>query len=494
MLRFVFILLSAAVLAPAASFLEQRIDQLIRTSPAIEPAEAGIEIVQLATGKVLYSRNAEKLMTPASNTKLFTTALALLRLGPEHSIATRVYASQNPDASGRVAGNVTLVGRGDPSMTFFQIPYDKDATLASPLAGIEMLADALTARGIRSISGDIIGDDTAFPTDLFPVGWGANDALWEYGAPVSALCIGNNSIRVELTPGTQAGDPVRIEITPPLEYFVIDNRLRTAAVEPPGSSHSKDERLHIQRVGGRQLQISGSVLAAAEKVTIWLAIDDPALYAATALYDALTRRGVSITGKPTVRHRYEPAVLDAPIGTVLAERSSPPLIALLGITDKVSQNLWAEMMLRQVALVRTGDGTLKAGLAELKAFLTEFGIADTEYNFDDGSGLARGNLVKPDAVVKLLRFMYASPSRETWISLLPVGGQDGTLTKRFDKNPAAKSIRAKTGSLSHVNALSGYADSATYGEIAFSIIVNHTGAPASEVRSFIDKIGMIVLD
>lgn len=492
MLRFVLFLFLTVGPALAASFLEQRIDQLVRSTPAIEPAEAGIEIVQLATGKVLYSRDAGKLLTPASNTKLFTTALALLRLGADHTIATRIYARQLPDAVGHLDGDLTIVGRGDPSMSFLRIPYDKDAPNADPLAGIEAFADSLVARGVRSVAGDIIADDTAFPADPFPVGWGANDALWEYGAPVSALALGNNSIRLDLIAGTLTGDPVALQITPALEYFVVDNRLRSVAA-PPGSPPLQHQ-VEVRRLGSRQLQLSGSVVVNAEPAALWLAIDDPALYTATALYDALTRRGIAISGKPVAHHRYDAGPPSRPAGTVLAERSSPPLLGLLTVTDKVSQNLWAELMLRQVALVRTGEGSLKAGLAELKSFLTEIGLADNDYVFDDGSGLARGNLVKPGAVVRLLRFMYASPAREAWMGLLPVGGQDGSLTKRFNKDPAAKNIRAKTGSLSHVNALSGYADSATYGEVAFSIIVNHTDSPASEVRAFIDKIGMILLD
>src|ERR1017187_8572554 len=165
MVRFALLVFLATVAATAASLLEQRIDQLFRTFPAIEAGTAGVEIVQLGTGKVLYSRNAGKLLTPASNTKLFSTALALTKLGPDFRIPTRVYADRAPDSTGHVQGDLTIVGNGDPSMSFLEGPYVKDGELLNPMAAMEAFADRIAARGVRSISGDIAGDDTAFPAE-----------------------------------------------------------------------------------------------------------------------------------------------------------------------------------------------------------------------------------------------------------------------------------------------------------------------------------------
>ncbi len=477
MFRLVTLLFWAAALASAESLLEQRVDELLRVSHALDSANAGIEVVQLATGTVLYSRDSQKLFTPASNTKLFSTAMALARLGPDYRMTTRLFQSN---------GDLIIAGGGDPSMSFIQIPYDKDAPPADPLAAIEALADELAVRGIRTVAGDVVGDDTAFVSEPFAPGWGVDDSLWEYGAPISALSLASNSIKVEVFPGAAAGDPATLEITPALEYFVIDNRVQTIA--------AGDHKIEVRRLGGRELQLSGSVSIKAGSTKLWLAVDDPPLYAATALYDALIRRGITVGGRPLARHRYCGGPAPAWTSPVVIERTSPPLIELLRVTDKVSQNLWAELVLRQVAWVRTRDGSRKAGLDELQAFLDEIGITRDDYFFVDASGLSRGTLVKPDAVVRLLRFMYASPLREAWMSLLPVGGLDGTLTKRFGKEAAAKGIQAKTGSLSHISALSGYADSATYGQLAFSILVNHTNVPPAEIHDFIDKLGMLLLE
>jgi D-alanyl-D-alanine carboxypeptidase/D-alanyl-D-alanine-endopeptidase (penicillin-binding protein 4) len=486
MLRSAILMLWAASALPGASLLEQRIDQTIRTTREVGPGSFGIEVVQVATGKTLYALNNDKFFVPASNTKLFSTALALMRLGDDHRLTTRIIARQAPDASGRIDGDLILYGGGDPSMSFVQIPFAEDADPADPMAGIEAMAEELAARGIRVIGGRVVGDDSAFEWAPFPPGWGINDPVWEYGAPVSALSLGSNSIRVDLIPAAIVGDPAKLQITPALEYFIIDNRTVTAG--------SGDPRLEVRRLGSRYLQISGEVPRRDKPATLWLAVDDPALYAATALDDALRRRGISVMGEPAVRHRVAGDPLGEPAGSLLVERVSPPLYQLLRVTDKVSQNLWAELMLREVARVQTGVGTRRAGLQLLDQFLNEIGVPKEDYSLVDGSGLSRATLVKPSAVVRLLRWMYAWRGRDMWVTLLPVGGVDGTLRRRFDGTPTAKSILAKTGSLSHVAALSGYADSATYGELAFSIFVNNTTAPASEIRKFIDKIGLILLE
>ena len=192
--------------------------------------------------------------------------------------------------------------------------------------------------------------------------------------------------------------------------------------------------------------------------------------------------------------------IPASLRTVISSPRSPALLCELTCctlplpTTIVAPSPKTASWWSRLSRARSGVGSRRGGLEELEVFLKETGIAKEDYTFADGSGLSRLGLVKPEAVVQLLRKMYASPLRETWVGALPVGGQDGTLEKRFGKDPAAKAIHAKTGSLTHVNALSGYADSATYGELAFSIMVNNSSAPAKEVREFIDRIGMFLLE
>src|SRR5208283_2210964 len=181
-------------------------------------------------------------------------------------------------------------------------------------------------------------------------------------------------------------------------------------------------------------------------------------------------------------------------GVELAQRDSAPLAEDLRITGKVSQNLHAEMALRAVAAARRHIGSREAGIAEEQAFLDELGVDRRSYTFADGSGLSRLDLVAPAAVVRLLEHMYRSAARDVWIGLLPVSGQDGTLHARFTGTAAAGRIFAKTGTLSHVAALSGYARRKNGRMLAFSIMVNNYNGPAADVRAAIDRVCALMLE
>jgi D-alanyl-D-alanine carboxypeptidase/D-alanyl-D-alanine-endopeptidase (penicillin-binding protein 4) len=466
---------AAGVLSAAS--LQQRLDRIVQETPATARALIGVEVVDLESAHSLYAWNAAHFVVPASNTKLFTTALALTRLGANYRFETRVLAMNPPGADGYLAGDLILKGSGDPSLTGRPIPYSKDAHRGDALRAIEELADQIFARGIRRIDGDIVGDDTAYAWEPYPPGWSADDAIWDYGAPVSALTLNDNMIRVTLTPGEKAGDPARIALNPPLEYLWIDNQVRTAL----------ETAIQAYRApGAAQISLTGTI---ASPVTETLAVDDPARFAACALADALTRRGVAIGGRPVARHRAADDDTPRPAEPIiLASRTSPSLEELLRVTDKVSQNLYAEMALREA-----GHGSRHAGLEEMKAFLAGAGADPKDYSFEDGSGLSRLTLVTPHAITQLLAWMYRSPNRDVWVSLLPVGAEDGSLRHRFGGLAAAHAIHAKTGSLSHVSALSGYAIVKGRHPLAFSIVVNNYNTPASEVVQVIDKIAVALI-
>jgi len=233
-----------------------------------------------------------------------------------------------------------------------------------------------------------------------------------------------------------------------------------------------------------------------------MAQEDPALYAARALLQALEARGIVVEGVARARHQFpnelaDPAQATAAAGATgveIARRVSAPYLEDLRITDKVSQNLHAELALRAVGRARRNIGSFEAGLEELKTFLTEIGIDPEAYSFHDGSGLARLNLVTPSSVVRLLRYMYSSTERDNWISLLPVGAEDGTLNSRFGDTAAAGRVHAKTGSLSHVSALSGYLRRRNGGWLAFSILVNNYNARTADIRGVMDRICNLILE
>jgi D-alanyl-D-alanine carboxypeptidase/D-alanyl-D-alanine-endopeptidase (penicillin-binding protein 4) len=493
-MRWISVFLLAAALAgaertdKAAGSLRHRVESVLRVSKAAQRSFWGVYVVDAATGKPLVAINQGRLFTPASNLKLFTTALALARLGPQYRFETTITSERGPDASGHVAGNLRLVGGGDPSLSARAVPYQKGPVNGDPLEPIGALADQVVAAGVKRIDGDIVGDDTRYAWEPYPEGWAQDDTLWDYGAPVSALSVNDSMMWVRLRPD---GDRGAVTLSPPLEYFTIDNRVRAGV--------GLENVVHVERLpGSRQLRLWGT-LALNRPVETQLAIaaDDPALYAAYALADALTRRGVVIQGRPRALHRYVNQIdadMDAPGAKVLARRQSPPLIELAQIVDKVSQNQHAEMMLREVARVRRGKGTLSDGLDEMREFLAGAGITQDEFHFVDGSGLSSSDLVAPEAVVKLLQFMYRSEQREAWISLLPVGAEDGTLSTRFGGRLTARRIHAKTGSLTSAAALSGYAESPARGTLIFSILANNYSGPGGEMQKVIDRIALALAE
>jgi D-alanyl-D-alanine carboxypeptidase/D-alanyl-D-alanine-endopeptidase (penicillin-binding protein 4) len=508
--------MSCSVLCSATD-LEHRIDALLESRALVESSGAGgrgvvsaqagvparggqvgghvgIHVVQLSTGKTLYHRNEDQLFLPASNMKLFTSALALLRLGPDYRFATQLRLETPGDfASG---GDLALIGGGDPSMSGRVFPYDKDLSAGPGLRAIEDLADQAVKAGLTRVDGDVVGDDRLYPFAPYPPNWTQDDALREFGAPVSALTLNENTFTLLIRPGAHAGDIAELGLDPAIEYYAIDNRLVTVGTK-------SEPAIRISRIpGSRQIEVWGSIPAGRETIRETVTVDDPALYAACALYDALTKRGVAISGRPVARHRAVFEDQEQASGRELASRTSPPLLQLLQVMDKVSQNLFAELMLRETGRVTRHRGTREAGVEELSALVAEIGGGKDDARLDDGSGLSRNALVTPRLFTRLLAHMNGSKYRDEWLSLLPIGGEDGTLRRRFADSKAAKGtvsvdpsgIRAKTGSLARALALSGYAESKTQGRLAFSILVNDFAAPQSEVRAWIDKIAMALLE
>ncbi len=480
-------LAAAGVIAvpAAAQSLERKIETLLER-PAAQRATWAYRAVRLAGGAVLCERNARVPMTPASNTKLVTTALALLRLGPDYRFVTRVLAAQAPDADGRLRGDLRLVGGGDPTLSGRAVPYSKDAKEGDPLGPLGELAGQVAARGVKVIDGDVVGDATRWPWSPYPAGWAVGDMTWEYGAPVSALTVNDNAVRLSVRPGQTEGAPAMVAFHPPVEPFTVHNTLRTRA--------GVERRVEVARApGSRVLEIRGMAPPGGGAAVQWLAVPEPAQFAAEVFALLLRQRGIAIRGFARGLTRAPGMEWSEPQGVELARRESPPLSELARIVNKVSQNLHAEMLLRETAHVLRGEGTAQAGVEEMRALLKEAGADEAEFDLEDGSGLSRRGLLSPHTLVALLQHLEAKGRGEQFRLLLPVAGNDGTLSARFRGMEEAAAIRAKTGSLSHVAALSGYAGNDPARRVAFSIIVNGYTAPAAEVRSLMDTIVIEIL-
>ena len=485
------LLLSAALHGQTSSTISEKIATLVNSYPAVQKGRVGFQFVDVQSGVVLAEQNSSVFFTPASNAKLYTTALALVRLGPGYTFRTEV-RTDTPWIPGQsVINDLLLIGGGDPNLSGRTLPYLADAPEGDPLLALKQLADEVARTGIREVQGDVVGVDTRYPGNAYPDGWTLDDSLYSYGAPVSALALNDNTVTVILRP-SRAGELANVEMQPSANSLLILNEVVT---DNSSSSHISFRR----PPGSNEVIVWGTI---GQSVNRWredLSVPDGGLFAAEMLTDLLRDRGVIVRGAPRSEHR---ALDDVPssesfaAGTLVAVRESLPLSETLRAVNKVSQNLHAEMLLREVAFCRTGVGTLENGVKEREAFLQEVGITrqGTGFALADGSGLARQDLTTPDSTVALLRYMWSRPEREVWLRSLPIGGLDGSLQHRFRGIAGAQRVHAKTGSLSHVNALSGYIETRQHGWVAFSIMVNGTVQREAQAREFIDRLCGVVLD
>ncbi|HZT72911.1 MAG TPA: D-alanyl-D-alanine carboxypeptidase/D-alanyl-D-alanine-endopeptidase [Terriglobales bacterium] len=482
--------------------------QALLNQPDQQRGHWGVYVYSLDQKRVLFNYHGESLFTPASNTKLFTTAAALALIGPDYRFHTSVVSAAAPDAEGIVHGDLVLIGRGDPNLSGRPLPYrypvsdDPKVLAQQPDLPIEELADQIQQRGVKIVEGGVVGDDSYYSFERFPEGWAQDDLLWGYGAAVSGLCVDDNSILLHVTPGVHAGDPADVQLTPWTGIYHLTNKIDTA---PPGT----ERRLYFDRdPDSNNLVLEGSIPTGDKGDWEALGVQRPALFAARLLKQALERRGIAVYGPATARHAPLPPpplpplplLLPAKAGAVamdadaaspqvqLADHVSVPLLEDLQLIDKISQNLHAELALRLLGKLKAGQGSLAAGREVRRQFLAQVGLGAHDFYLRDGSGLSRENLVQPSAIVKLLAFMDGQPTSAAWHSLLPIAGVDGSLEDRFKNTPAAGRIQAKTGFVEHVFALSGYATALSGEHLAFSIMVNDDDMPASQVKTVMDEI------
>ncbi len=420
-----------APLSPASKRLQARVAALLN-SPDLAHGFWGIEVASLATGETVYSQNPEKLFTPASNTKLFTTAAALALIGPEYKFRTTVETTGTLDRYGRLNGDLVLVGHGDPNLSGRELPYElKTQRSDDPLLALESLADALVKKGVKFIDGDIVADDSYFAFERYGEGWSQDDLVWADGAPVSALTVNDNVVFINIMPADRAGEKAFVSAKPFADYYRIDNRIVTT---PAGTGR----RFFVNREpGSTVVTLWGNLPLDDPGASEALAIEDPAEFAARIFRQLLEKRGIVIYGHDRTRHTELATLstftatalapshggsegaarpLDRPIRTdqpiTLASFESRPLSDDIRVINKVSQNLHAEILLRLLGRERGTAGTVEGGLEVLRQFLTQAGIASDQYAFYDGSGLSRQNLVTPHAIVQLLRYAaYATLGR-----------------------------------------------------------------------------------
>jgi D-alanyl-D-alanine carboxypeptidase/D-alanyl-D-alanine-endopeptidase (penicillin-binding protein 4) len=486
--------------------------EAILNQPQLARAHWGIAVVELDSGKELYSLNQDQLFLPASNAKLFTTAAALAVAGPNYRFRTTVEAYGKTDNEGRLDGDLVIMGRGDPNISGRVLPYLlKTERLPPHTQVLEELADQVAHSGLKIVSGDVVGDDTFYSPQRYAEGWAHDDLQWIDGAPISSLTFNDNVVFLNIQPGEHAGDKAVVTFEPATHYYELDNRILTAA---PGVAR----KIGVHReMGSKTIVLWGSLPVGDAGAKEALAIEDPAEFVAGLFRSMLEQRGITVTGKTRARHgdiaqffdqpapQVPPAaadpeqhpslkdVLQVPTPAIRAEHLSLPFIEDVRVTNKTSQNLHAELTLRLIGKLAGSGGSLEGGGTVLKQFLLQAGLKDDEFVLLDGSGLSRRDLVTPAAVVRLLLYAMRQPWGAAFADTLPVSGVDGSLSERFLNTPATGLIHAKTGTLSHVNALSGYGQTKSGKRFVFSILCNNHKLTSAKVLGAMDSIVQLLV-
>jgi len=468
----------------AAARFAARVESLLGAAP-VDKGEWGLLVVDAETGATLYEKNANDYFLPASNMKLLTTALALDTLGPEYKFRTTVETNGTLGPDGKLSGDLILVGRGDPNLSNRKFPYEtKEEFEGPPEKALAELADAIAARGVKEITGDVAGDDSYFPRERYPDGWEIDDMVWEYGAAISAIIVNDNTVTLTLTPAN-AGGTVAAVVEPATREFVVKNEVITI-----GAKEKPDLRL-TRDPGGDNVVVSGVMPAGSAPRKLVLAIQEPALQAANLLAQLLKDRGIRIDGGVRAQHEPDPGEAAR---TVLAEHLSVPLKDSVKLVNKISQNLHTEVLLRTAAR-QQGRWATPEDLQKFPAsFYAKAGIAEGDVIQTDGSGLSRHDLVTPRAFVALLGYAQKQPWFPAFLASLPVAGADGTLNERMKEPPLAGKIHAKTGSVTHVRTLSGYAETPGGRKLIFSFLSNNQGAKNHEVHTAIDGVCLAMVE
>lgn len=486
---------------PDAARFRARVDAIL-AEPQARRAYWGILVADRDTGQTLYSLNADHYFAPASNAKLIVTAMALATLGPDFHFRTTLESDGTLGPGGKLSGDLILVGRGDPDLSNRIFPFAGEFERQGPTNKIfAQMVDAAVAKGLREVDGDIVADDSYFPYDPYPEGWTVGDLFFDFGVPVSAITFNDNVVSIQIQPGARPGDPAVITTRPAAALATLAHQVTT------GPAGGMPEIAVVRQPGENFLLLRGQIPAGHEPVNLDLAMIAPAETAARSIKDLLEARGVRVTGGIRVVHSAPPETTAAgePVlparrpqepkhRLVLAEHISPPLIQSIELTNKISQNLHAEIFLRTIGREKLGLGSTAAGLKVERGFLQAAGVPDGDVVLSDGSGLSRDDLVTPRAMVDLLRYASRASWGRDFISSLPVAGVDGTLDDRLRHSPAAKRIQAKTGSTERVHSLTGYATTVRGEPLVFSIFCNNDAEHGPDATKPLDDIANAMVE
>nr|WP_235846585.1 D-alanyl-D-alanine carboxypeptidase/D-alanyl-D-alanine-endopeptidase [Neobacillus drentensis] len=444
-----------SIKATAMENMAQQINQLINNEPALKGAIAGISIRNASDGKIIYSHQGDVRLRPASNMKLLTAAAALTVLGEDHTFTTEIHTDGLLKKK-TLHGNLYLVGKGDP--TLLKSDFDK-------------MAVAIQKRGINKIKGNLVGDDSWYDNVRYSLDLPWSDETTHYGAQISALTASPTraydagSIKVLVQPGTRKGDKPTVRMTPKTNYLKIVNHAIT--VPEDGKKDITIEREHARNI----ITIEGSIPTKAKTEKEWIGVWDPTRYALSLLKQSLTEHGIQVTGKLKTG-------LVPDTARILLTHQSMPLSELLVPFMKLSNNVHAEILVKEIGRVVKGEGSWEKGLSVLNAELTKFGVNPKTLVLRDGSGVSHVDLIPANQLTQLLFAVQKEKWFSSYYHSLPVSGESekmvgGTLRNRM-KDPSIRGkVYAKTGTISTVSSISGYVKSKGEQTLIFSIFLNN---------------------
>lgn len=481
-LVFLTILYALPLLAPAETTGTLNEDlAAILDDPALEAAHVGVVVDSLATGRRIFEYNAGKRFVPASNMKLFTTAAALLALSPDFRWETRLI-TDGTVTSGVLSGDIIVEGSGDPTISGYF--HEGDV-----LHVFRRWAAKLKEQGVREIGGDLVIDNSAFPDKPYGKGWDV-DPVNCFSAPRDAFTFNNNCIQLDITPSGRTGEAARIAMEPATDYVSLARGLTVRKNAGP-------DVVSLEYATPRTLSITGSIGPGTRMITRYVAVNHPAYFGGFVLRETLEAAGIAVKGD-ILCARNCPKTVDVRTRrekgkwTTVAVYHSPRLAEIVKVVNKLSNNLYAELLLLATGRAAGAAGTEGSAAAALAA-LRRAGLNTSGVVMADGSGLSRHDLVTPDSVARLLRIMAQGPHARSFIDSLPVMSVDGTLGLRLKGSRAADRVRAKTGTMTHIRGLSGYVTTMKGERLVFSIFSNNHVA-TSDVDTATDRIILRLLD
>jgi D-alanyl-D-alanine carboxypeptidase/D-alanyl-D-alanine-endopeptidase (penicillin-binding protein 4) len=459
---------------PKDAELSQKIAETIEQS-TFKNARWGVFVTSLKDGRVIVAQDAQKLFNPASTQKVFTTAVALDKIGADFRWRTSLLASKEIAPDGTLNGDLILYGRGAPD-------FDE--------RGITNLVNALKAKGLRRVKGGIIGDASFFHADNLGSGWVWDEAQWYYGAEPSALSYSDNTVLVEVVPNEKDGEAASVKTTPAADFVQISNNTKTernASVQTVGVHRDLDSN---------NLQVWGEV-PSRKNFAVRITMHAPQLWAAAALRKSLEQNGITVEGAASGVD-WRTSTLDANNFRELAAVESDPLAEIVKRTNKRSINLNAELMLRSLGAkardtaekekrIMLGDDAL--GAIVIKNWLAEKGVSVDNQEIRDGSGLSRLDFISPETMGRLLIYASNMKFAQEFKDSLPIAGTDGTLGGRLVK--FKDKVFAKTGTITYVNALAGYAQISDDETLAFVVLCNNETSQQSSVPT-IDQVTSLI--